>query len=108
MVVLEKTDGFILTVGNERYFPLNTGRRVYLCRAACPHRGGPIYQGTNVNDTHLVCPTHRIAYPISAITRQALPTVKKGKHLTIMIDCHVPWKIQQKKVLINEPHTTTT
>jgi nitrite reductase (NADH) small subunit len=94
-----------LIVASEPYFVLRErDGQSLVTHDRCPHRGGPLHLGMWDSKTRsLRCPWHGTAFTHMALSRRAVPSVRTGAWLTVVLPVSPdsPVELSKRQVLAN-------
>lgn len=64
-----------------------SGGRTLVVTSTCPHRGGPLHLGRlDARRARIVCPWHELGTPVRKLVAGALPAVRRGTTMTVVVD----------------------
>lgn len=86
LISFDIRDCNFLIVSEERYFVFQVpGGLQVLVSDLCPHRGGPLHLAQKKNNC-IICPWHETKVLTSFLVKHAVPAVRNGKRMTVVID----------------------
>jgi nitrite reductase (NADH) small subunit len=84
---LSNSAGNCIRLGDSKYvlLRLKSGPLI-LINVRCPHRGGPLHLGRcDESGEKIICPMHRLGFPVAQLERRALPIVIRSDLITVVV-----------------------